>query len=452
LADIEISGERMSAEGAGDTIYAQASGLGRAAIAVLRLSGANVRNIVASLTGKQPEPRHATLTTFRDPASGTAIDRGLVIFFPGPESFTGEDCAEFHVHGGPAVVAALIRALSGFPKTRPAEAGEFTRRAFENGKLDLTEVEGLADLVAAETEAQRRQALRQMQGGLHHKAEAWRAALLEASALLEAEIDFADEADVAPLARKHLAAILAPVLSDLKAALSAGRPGERLRDGLVVVIAGPPNAGKSTLLNALARREAAIVSEIPGTTRDAIEVHLDVAGYPLTLIDTAGLRETTEFIEEIGVARARARAEAADLILWLNEPGAPAPSTFSPSIKVWPILTKIDLGPAPPPKGDALPLSAATGENLDLLIDKLATFAHAVTGAGETSLITRERHRKAFEAAVAALERGEQNLYGPVELLAEELRAAIRALEMLIGKIDVETLLGEIFARFCIGK
>ncbi len=447
-----ISDERSGAERRGeDTVYALASGQARAAVAVLRLSGANVRNIVTALAGKQPEPRRATLVTFKDPISGAAIDRGLVLFFPGPKSFTGEDYAEFHVHGSPAVVAALVRVLSGFGRTRLAEAGEFTRRAFENGKLDLTEVEGLADLIGAETEAQRRQALRQMRGGLRHKAEAWRSALLEASALIEAEIDFADEADVSVSVRSHILGLLVPLLADLKAALAAGRAGERLRDGLVVVIAGPPNAGKSTLLNALARREAAIVSEIPGTTRDAIEVHLDIAGYPVTLIDTAGLREAQDTIEKIGVDRTRARAAAADLILWLSEAKAPPPS-FSTAAKVWPIVTKIDLHPAAPADGKAFRLSAVTGENLDLLIDRLAAFARKATGAGESTLITRERHRTAFAAAAAALERAERGVYGPVELLAEELRTAIRALEMLIGKIDVEMVLGEIFARFCIGK
>jgi len=449
-----ISDERSGAERRGeDTIYALASGQARAAVAVLRLSGANVRNIVAALAGKQPEPRRATLVTFKDPISGAAIDRGLVLFFPGPKSFTGEDYAEFHVHGSPAVVAALVRALSGFAHTRLAEAGEFTRRAFENGKLDLTEVEGLADLIDAETEAQRRQALRQMRGGLRHKAEAWRSALLEASALIEAEIDFADEADVSVSVRSHIVGLLVPLLADLKAALAAGRAGERLRDGLVVVIAGPPNAGKSTLLNALARREAAIVSEMPGTTRDAIEVHLDIAGYPLTLIDTAGLREAQDTIEKIGVDRTRARAEAADLILWLSEANAPvAPPKFSKAAKVWPIATKIDLHPVAPADTKVFRLSATTGENLNLLIDRLAAFARKATGAGESTLITRERHRMAFAAAAAALERAERGLDGPVELLAEELRTAIRALEMLIGKIDVEMVLGEIFARFCIGK
>jgi tRNA modification GTPase len=436
-----------------ETIYALASGHGRAAIAVLRISGPGTRNILASLAEKQPEPRRATLVTFKDPESGAAIDQGLVLFFPGPASFTAEDYAEFQVHGGSAVVAALIRALGRFDRTRPAEAGEFTRRAFENGKLDLTEVEGLADLIAAETEAQRRQALRQAEGGLRHKAEAWRTALLGAAALIEADIDFADEADVAPLMRTKLAAVLARVRADLEVELASGHAGERLRDGLVIVIAGPPNAGKSTLLNALARREAAIVSPIPGTTRDAIEVHLDIAGCPVTLIDTAGLRDSQDAIEKIGIGRARARAEAADLILWLSETATPLTHALPPAANVWPIRTKIDLhSKRPAITGETIALSAATGENLDLLIDRLAAFARAATGAGESALITRERHRKAFESAAQALQRAELMLHGPVELLAEELRAAIRALEILIGRVDVETVLGEIFARFCIGK
>src|SRR5579883_1637810 len=433
-----------------ETIYALASGVGRAAVAILRISGPDVSKIVAALARKQPEPRRAMLTTFMDPVSRAPIDRGLLLFFPAPASFTGEDYAECHVHGGPAIMAALLRALATFPKTRPAQAGEFTRRAFENGKLDLTEVEGLSDLIAADTEAQRRQAFRQMQGELHRKAEGWRAALLQAQALLEAEIDFPDEGDVAPLARKKLAGILAPVRAELELALQV-RSGERLRDGLVVVIAGPPNAGKSTLLNALARREAAIVSDIPGTTRDAIEVHLDVGGFPMTLIDTAGLRESADRVEQIGIARARTRAESADLVLWLSEAARPVAHRFGPGVKVWPILTKSDLYPRAS-GAEAMPLSAATGENIDRLIERLSEFARGALGMGESGLITRERHRRAFEAAAAALKRAEQDLDGPIELLAEEIRAGVRALEILIGKIDVETVLGEIFARFCIGK
>jgi tRNA modification GTPase len=439
----------MSSGGEAETIFALASGQGRAAIAVLRLSGAGVASILAAIVEKATPPRQAVLATFRDPASGEAIDRGLCLFFPGPASFTGEDCAEFHLHGGRAVVAAMLDALAHFPATRPALAGEFSRRAFENGKLDLTEIEGVADLIDAETEQQRRQALRQTRGELRHKAETWRAALIEAAALLEAEIDFADEGDVSPLALERFAALLAWVRADLAAALAQGRAGEIVRDGLTVVIAGPPNAGKSTLLNALAQREAAIVSPIPGTTRDAIEVHFDITGYAFVLIDTAGLRETSDPLESIGIERARKRAESADLVLWLDETGVAAPD-LPPGVPIWPIRSKsdLDLGLSAGP----LAISAATGANLDVLTERLADFARGVAGLAESGLITRERHRRAFMAAKAALDRACDTIDGPVELLSEDLRVAIYALESLIGKVDVEDVLGEIFARFCIGK
>jgi tRNA modification GTPase len=439
----------MSSDSGAETIFALASGQGRAAIAVLRLSGPAVPKILAGLVEKATPPRQAVLATFRDPVSGEAIDRGLCLFFPAPASFTGEDCAELHLHGGPAVVAAMLAALAHFPATRPAQAGEFSRRAFENGKLDLTEIEGVADLIDAETEQQRRQALRQTRGELRHRAEGWRAALLEASALLEATIDFADEGDVSPLAKGRLATLLASVRADLAAALAQGRGGEIVRDGVALVIAGPPNAGKSTLLNALAQREAAIVSPIPGTTRDAIEVHLDIAGYAFVLIDTAGLRETSDPLESIGIERARKRAEAADLVLWLDETGV-APSDLPAGVPIWQIRSKSDLASAE--IGNALAISATTGANLDVLSGKLADFARGAAGQAESSLITRERHRRVFAAAKMALDRASEAIDGPVELLSEDLRLAIHALESLIGKVDVEDVLGEIFARFCIGK
>ena len=273
------------------------------------------------MAGRLPEPRAATLATLKDPATGEAIDSGLVLFFPAPRSFTGEDCAEFHIHGGRAVAQRLITTLAGFPGTRAAEPGEFTRRALLNGKLDLVEVEGLGDLIEAETEWQRRQALRQMQGSLSRAAERWRAALLEAAALVEAEIDFPDEGDVPQAPSRRVGALVRPVLQSLKAELAAGAAGERIRDGVTIVIAGPPNAGKSTLMNALARRDVAIVSQIAGTTRDAIEVHLDLGGCAATLIDTAGLRESRDAIELAGIARAVEKAKNADLVLWLSEAG-----------------------------------------------------------------------------------------------------------------------------------
>jgi tRNA modification GTPase len=437
-----------------DTIYALSSGFGRAAVAVLRLSGPQAGDTVTAIAGRLPLSRRATLALFKDPKTGEAIDRGLVLFFAAPKSFTGEDCAEFHLHGGVAVMAALVGALGRFEGLRPAEPGEFTRRAFLNGKLDLTEVEGLADLIDAQTEAQRRQALRQMEGGLGHRVEAWRSRILEASALIAAEIDFADEGDVASLARQDIAELVAPVLDDLRVGLTHGRAGERLRDGLNVVIAGPPNVGKSTLLNALARRNAAIVSAVPGTTRDAIEVHLDIEGLPLMLIDTAGLRSAQEDIEAIGIALTRSKAESADLVLWLSEAAAPCPPQLATTGEIWPIFTKSDLirkGAATPAECGVL-LSATTGENLDLLTRRLGEFARAATAHGQNALITRERHRLAFAAAAAALSAIVGAEDQPVEIVAENLRSACHALECLIGRVDVEDVLGEIFARFCIGK
>lgn len=438
-----------------DTIFAIASGMSRAAVAVLRISGPATRGIVKGLAQKLPEPRAATLVTFKDAISGEAIDKGLAIFFPAPRSFTGEDCAEFHIHGGRAIVAALLKAIGRFIDARPAEPGEFTRRALLNGKMDLPQVEGLADLINAETEWQRRQALRQMEGSLSRQAERWRNALIEAAALVEAEIDFSDETG-APFANSLIGDILGPVLAGLQAEIHAGRAGERIREGATIVIAGPPNAGKSTLLNALARRDVAIVSQEAGTTRDALEVHLDLDGCPVTLIDTAGLRETTDSIERIGVARAIERAKAADLVLWLNEAG----SACEPACKfgeavIWPIFTKCDLRQnqdTPRDKQEGLHISAETGQNLDILIQKLAGFAASAACNGFAGLITQERHRKAFEAAAQALERVMTNPAGPVELIAEDLRSALFSLRRITGAVDVEDILDEIFSRFCIGK
>ncbi|MGA9727636.1 MAG: tRNA uridine-5-carboxymethylaminomethyl(34) synthesis GTPase MnmE [Methylocella sp.] len=436
-----------------DTIFAIASGAGRAAIAVLRLSGPAARGIVKSVAQKLPNPRTAALRTFRDPATGEAIDKGFVIFSPAPKTYTGEDYAEFHVHGGRAVVAAMFKAIGGIAGTRPAEPGEFTRRALLNGKMDLAEVEGLADLIDAETEWQRRAALRQSEGVLGRQAAIWRGALLEAAALLEAEIDFPEEEGVPGFSGRRAGEILAPVLAGLKSELAAGRAGERLREGAVIVIAGPPNAGKSTLLNALARRDVAIVSPFAGTTRDIIEIHLDLGGCPVSLIDTAGLREGFDAVEEIGIFRARDKAGAADLVLWLSEACAPAPPGVQGG-EVWPVFTKSDL--LSPAERQSLPkglyISAESGENLDLLLKKMEDFARAAVSGGHAGLIARERHRKAFETAALALARILDDPGAPAELLAEDLRVAMISLQRLTGAVDVEDILGEIFARFCIGK
>ena len=333
------------------TIFALSSGRPPAAIAVVRVSGPRAGVALEKLIGRLPEPRKAALARVRDPASGEIIDEALALWFPAPRSETGEDVAELQLHGGQAVIAGVLDALDRIEGCRPAEAGEFTRRAFENGRLDLTAVEGLADLIAAETQAQRRLAFRQLKGLIGDRAEAWRRRLIEALALVEARIDFSEEADVpedlvgpALHAARQLRDEIAGVLGDR-------RRGERLRDGLVVAIAGPPNAGKSTLLNRLARREAAIVSPHAGTTRDVIEVHLDLDGYPVTLLDTAGIRDSAEPVEQEGVRRARERAAAADLVLWVIDPsvGGLAANGYPENLanaEIWLIRNKIDLAGA----------------------------------------------------------------------------------------------------------
>jgi tRNA modification GTPase len=450
-----------------DTIVAPASGAGLAAIAVIRLSGPAARTVLERLTGGVPPARHAALRDIGPPLRAL-IDRGLVLWFPAPSSFTGEDMAELHVHGGRAVVAAVIEAVLALPGMRLAEPGEFARRAFENGKLDLTEVEGLADLVQAETEAQARQALAQAQGSLRRLYDGWRDELVRAQALIEAGLDFADEGDVIADVGVKADTIVATLGASIARHL-AERSGERLRDGLRVVIAGPPNAGKSSLLNALAKRDVAIVSEEAGTTRDVIEVHLDL-GVPVMLIDTAGLREAEGKVEAEGISRALARAGDADLVLWLVDATAPqwdAPAGLIPDtsgqirttpevipVKPWVIavLNKIDLVSGAGPGREAVRVSAKTGEGIGVLVETLAERAAiaAQSGAG-ARLLTRTRHRVELEAAAAALERFGDRSLSP-ELKAEELRIAANHLGRLTGRIDVEEVLGAIFAEFCIGK
>jgi tRNA modification GTPase len=435
------------------TIFALSSGRPPSAIAVVRVSGPEAGAALAALAGKMPAPRMATRVLLHD-SSRQPIDDAVVLWFPGPASATGEDVAELHVHGGRAVLAALFAALSGLDNVRPAEPGEFTRRAFENGKIDLTEAEGLDDLIRADTDRQRRQALRQLKGLLGDKARDWRAQIIEASALIEAGIDFSDEGDVP-------AQLIAPALAKIKtlrgeieSVLAAQGRSERLREGLVVAIAGPPNVGKSMLMNALARREVAIVSPHAGTTRDVIEVQLDLDGYPVTVIDTAGIRESDDPVEQEGVRRARARAAEADLVLWLSDaqhekilPEGTAP--------LWVVHNKIDLDTAgaPSPQADTeFRISASRGDGIAELIGALVGFAQRYFGSGEGALISRERQRQLLQQTVVALQRSIDISGVGEELAAEELRIAAYALGRLLGRVDVEDLLDVIFREFCIGK
>jgi len=435
-----------------DTIVALASGAVPAAIAVIRISGPETRRVLEAFCGGVPDPRHASLRDIGPPRL-PAIDRGLAIWFPGPASFTGEDMAELHTHGSRAVVSAVIEAVLSLPGTRLAEPGEFAWRAFENGKLDLTQVEGLADLISAETEAQRRQALAQAEGSLRTLYEGWRIELLGAQALVEAGLDFADEGDVAADIAVKADAIVAPLLVSISHHL-ADRRGERLRDGVHIVIAGPPNVGKSSLLNALAKRDVAIVSEEAGTTRDVLEVHLDLGGLPVTLTDTAGLREAESKVEAEGVRRALARTEQADVVLWLVDVTAPIwelPAALEIRTAIC-VLNKIDLERGFTPHRDCLQISARTGQGLDRLVEALEEQAAHVAETGLASpLMTRARHRAELEGARVALQRFGQPTLSP-ELKAEELRIAARHLGRLTGRIDVEEVLGAIFGEFCIGK
>ena len=393
----------------------------------------------------------ATRALLRD-AHQQSIDDAVVLFFPAPKSATGEDVAELHVHGSRAVLAALFGALSSIENLRPAEPGEFTRRAFENGKLDLTEAEGLDDLIHADTDRQRRQALRQLKGLLGDRVRDWRARIIEASALVEAGIDFSDEGDVpaelmAPALQK-----IAALLAEIFEVLAAQGRSERLRDGLVIAIAGPPNVGKSTLMNQLARREVAIVSPHAGTTRDVIEVQLDLDGFPVIVIDTAGIRETDDPVEQEGVRRARARAAEADLVLWLSDEDAEeVPS--DESAPVWLVRNKIDRGRsiAAGRGQDGFRISATRGDGIAELVSAMVDFARDYFGEGESGLIGRARQRKLLEETAASL-RQSLEVTGGEELVAEELRRAAWSLGRLLGRVDVEDILDVIFREFCIGK
>lgn len=426
-----------------DTIYALASARGKAGVGVIRLSGPASWAAISALCGRLPKPRVAALR--RIAVDDEALDESLVLTFAKGASFTGEESAELHVHGAVATVSAVLRALSFQPGLRLAEAGEFTRRALENGRLDLAQVEGLADLIEAETEAQRKQALRVLSGAIGERAEKWRRDLIRAAALLEATIDFADE-DVPVDVSSEVLVLMAGVGIALDQELAGVGAAERIRDGYEVAIVGRPNSGKSTLLNALAGREAAITSDVAGTTRDVIEVRMDLGGLPVTLLDTAGLRETGDRVESIGIDRALQRARDADLRIFLLDGGdVPLLPPKADDLLVW---GKADLA-----THDGLAVSGRTGQGLDQLITRV-TEALSFRAA-RAGVMTRERHRIAMTQAIGAMESARvevRNGLGRTELAAEELRRAIRALDSLVGRVDVEDLLDEIFASFCIGK
>ena len=467
------------------TIFALSSAPGRAGVAVIRVSGKAARGVLEALCkGGVPAPRMATVRDLHDPKSGQILDQALVLWFPGPASFTGEDVAELHVHGGRAVVAGVLDALGGLG-LRMAERGEFTRRAFENGKLDLTEAEGLADLIHADTAAQRSQALSQLSGGLWERYEAWRSSLLRAMAYVEASLDFSDEGDIAEGAFNEALPLVRALAAELDQALADGRRGEMVREGIQVAIVGAPNVGKSSLLNAFAGREAAIVFDAPGTTRDIIEVALDLDGFPFVLHDTAGLRDAPGPVEREGVRRALAAAADADVVLAMLDASTPHPAPLpleekavlhlpgsiqafllpggegqdegskAQSRAVIAVLNKADLLPSPLAlHPGVIQISAKTGEGLNELKARLVSFARENFGATETPLITRARHRQEIERARAALAcfltcAGASD---HPELAAEHLHEAADALGWLTGRLDVEEVLGQIFSEFCIGK
>lgn len=449
-----------------DTIFALASGQGRAGIAVLRVSGGGAGRAIERLTGKPlPEPRHATLRTLIAEPDGRMLDQAIVLWFPAPESFTGEDIAEFHIHGGRAVLQAVSGALVDSCGCRPAEPGEFSLRAFRGGRMDLTEAEGLNDLIEAETEAQHRQALRQLKGNLSGVYEGWRRELVGIMARAETAIDFSDEdvpGDLMGECREGITALQGTI----SGYLADSHRGERVRAGYSVVILGPPNAGKSSLLNALAREDVAITSETPGTTRDVIEVRLDLGGFAVDLADTAGLREVSEAVEQEGVRRAEARAGSADLRLLVVDSSGPVGLDASlggyAGENAILVPSKIDLiddakttawaGMGNELTSAVFPVAARTGAGIEALMLGLEEIVVARLGGGETANLTRLRHRRALEECDAALGRALAHEDDEAELLAEDLRLAADALGRITGAVDVENILDVVFGEFCIGK
>ena len=432
------------------TIFAPATASGKAGVAVIRVSGPQALEAIKKMTAiKTPIPRKAMFSEIHTP-DGTAVDNGLVLYFPCPNSFTGEDVVEFQTHGGRAIISAVLSGLAQIDGFRPAGRGEFTRRAVENGKMDLTAAEGLADLVDAETEQQRKQALRQMGGALAKIYEDWHDRLLHVLAWMEAYIDFPEEEipeDVSADVRGKIAGLM----SEIQVHLNDGRRGEKLRDGFQIAIIGAPNAGKSSLMNRLAQRDVAIVSSAAGTTRDIIEVRLDINGYPVIVADTAGLRDTDEEIEAEGVRRAKARAEEADLVLWLSDALKGKNNTETEKIdseKIFRIMNKADQ--TEPQNDGNIWISAKTGQGIDVLLDRIGRFVEEKMALREEPSLTRLRHRKALEECLQCLN---SSLKAPeIELMTEDLRMAMRSLGKITGQVQVEELLDVIFKDFCIGK
>lgn len=436
-----------------ETIFALSSGVVPAAVAIIRVSGPHVRFGLETIIGPLPEPRRAQLCKLLD-KDGSVIDRALVLFFPGPHSFTGEDCVEYHIHGGRAVVASLVHRLSDLKGYRSAEPGEFTRRAFENGRMDLTEVEGLADLISAETEVQRRLAIDQTSGALSGLYEGWRRQMVRARAMIEAEFDFSDEEDVPGSAADTIWSGLTELSSQIETHLAGSGAGEIVRDGYRIVILGAPNAGKSSLLNALAKRDIAIVSDELGTTRDVLELHLDIGGYPVTVFDTAGLRDVAGAIEREGIRRAMDAAKAADLILVLediNDPVSIDLVDVDPK-RVLSVGTKTDLTPAPDAGPFDCRISVVQATGIESLIGNIRQRVERAVGSLATIVPTRQRHREYLEKCLIHLRAAIDRSQEPLELRAEELRQAGDMLGRLTGRVDVEDLLDVIFNEFCVGK
>ena len=438
-----------------ETIFALSSGTLPAGVAVVRLSGPATFSVLRTLVGELPEPRFAALRSIRS-RDGRLLDTGLVVNFPNPASFTGEDCAEIHLHGGKAVVAALLSELESFEGCRIAEAGEFSRRAFENGKLDLVEVEGLADLLAAETEMQRRLAAEQSFGRLSAVYEAWRERLLHARAMIEAELDFSDEGDIPGAVSDRVWPDLGALAVEVRKQLEAERAGEIIRDGFKVVIAGSPNVGKSSLLNALADREIAIVTEYAGTTRDILHCELDLDGFAVHLFDTAGIRETNEPVEQEGIRRALGKMAEADLILHLKDASAAAGSVdlaYDGDVPVITIGTKTDLRNDSSPKQTYdLMISSVQRAGMEELRQAILRKVRQKTDVMSLAIPSRIRQRQHLRDVLTNVEEAIKNVHIGLELRAEYLRRASDSLGRITGKIDVEAMLGKIFSDFCVGK